>query len=365
MRETLQYLLALNRAPGVGAVSFSRLLDEVGDVRNLFEDKSLQQQLPEKLRSYLRSPDWQGVDEDLLWSEDEQRRIFTLVDDDYPAQLRDLHASPPILFSHGDTDLLHMPQLAIVGTRNPSADGKDNAFQFAKYLATHGLIITSGLAQGVDGAAHRGALAAEGGTIAVMGTGLDRVYPAAHRQLAHEIVDAGGLLLTEFVPGTPVLRENFPRRNALISGLSLGTLVVEAARNSGSLITARLAGEQGREVFAIPGSIHNPQARGCHQLIRQGAKLVETAEDIYEELAAILGGRQSVASTTTAELPLPDLDEEYQHLLSCLGYDPQPIDTLVERSGLTAEEVCSMLLVLELQGMVVASAGGRYSRANG
>lgn len=363
MRQMLDYYLALNRAPGVGAVTFARLMEQVESPQQLFEDTSIRQELPEKLRNYLANPDWNGVDQDLLWADGERRRVITLGDSDYPRQLAGLHGRPPILFCLGNQELLYRPQLAIVGSRNPTADGKENAFAFAKYLAANGLVITSGLAQGIDAASHRGALAAQGGTIAVMGTGLDRVYPAANRQLAHQIVDAGGLLLTEFVPGTPVLKENFPRRNALISGLSLGTLVVEAARSSGSLITARLAGEQGREVFAIPGSIHNPLARGCHQLIRQGAKLVETAEDIYEEWLA-MGQLEGAASSEPESLPeMPALDDDYQHLLSCLGYDPQPIDQLVERSGLTAEVVCSMLLVLELQGLVQTSSGGRYSRA--
>ncbi|MDH5301671.1 MAG: DNA-processing protein DprA [Gammaproteobacteria bacterium] len=362
MRQAIEYFLALYRAPGVGAVTFARMLQQVESPAQWFEDVGLRQDLPDKLRAYLISPDWAGVEQDLAWAQGDGRGIISCADPEYPASLSDLTVRPPLIFWQGDASLLHRPQLAVVGSRNPTADGADNAFAFAKFLAAQGLVITSGLAQGIDAAAHRGALAAGGATIAVMGTGLDRVYPAANRALAHQIVNDGGLLVSEFVPGTPVLRENFPRRNALISGLSLGVLVVEAARGSGSLITAKLAGEQGREVFAVPGSIHNPLARGCHQLIRQGAKLVETAEDIFEEWQGYLRTEAQPAAPMP-EAALPALDPEYQHLLSSLGYDPQPVDQLVERCGLTADAVCSMLLVLELQGLVHASSGGRYSRA--
>jgi DNA processing protein len=204
----------------------------------------------------------------------------------YPPLLREIPQAPPVLFVHGDPDCLRVPQLAMVGTRNPTPSGRETARQFAAHLAGAGMIITSGLALGIDAAAHQGALAGGGRTIAVMGTSLDRVYPAKHRDLARAIAERGALV-SELPTGTPALAENFPRRNRLISGLALGVLVVEAALQSGSLITARLALDQGREVFAIPGSIHNPLAKGCHALIRQGAKLVETANDIVEELGAL------------------------------------------------------------------------------
>ncbi|HEY0635484.1 MAG TPA: DNA-processing protein DprA, partial [Gammaproteobacteria bacterium] len=223
----------------------------------------------------------------------------------------------------------------------------------------------SGLALGIDAASHRGALEAKGQTIAVLGTGVDRVYPAAHRDLAHAIVAGGGALVSEYPPGTPPLPGNFPRRNRIISGLSFGTLVVEAARQSGSLITARLAGEQGREVFAIPGSIHNPLARGCHQLIRDGARLVETTQDVLVELAPRLRGLISEAADSVCdESAVPDeelLDEEYQRLLHHVGDEVTTVDRLVERSGLTAEVVSSMLLILELRGLITPVPGG-FSR---
>ena len=252
-----------------------------------------------------------------------------------------------------------MPQLAIVGSRNPTPAGAENARAFARALAGSGLTITSGFALGIDAAAHRGALEGNGGTVAVVGTGVDRVYPARHHQLAHQIADRG-VIVSEYPLGTAPLRENFPRRNRIISGRSLGALVVEAALRSGSLITARLASEQGREVFAIPGSIHSPLSKGCHQLIRQGAKLVETAGDVIEELAALVGSLREVseASCETSSVP----GEETNPLLEYLGYDPIDIDTLVERSGLTPEAISSMLLSMELAGEVQTCAGGKYQR---
>ena len=272
-----------------------------------------------------------------------------------------------LLFGHGDPGLLCSPQLAIVGSRNPSVSGRQTAGEFAAHLAAVGITISSGLASGIDGAAHLGALRADGFTLAVAATGLDRVYPADHRDLAHRIAEQG-VLVSEFPPGTPPRRDHFPRRNRIIAGLALGTLVVEAAVRSGSLITARLAAEQGREVFAIPGSIHNPLARGCHRLIRQGAKLVETAQDVLEELAPLLGTRSSAASLSDDEPPqlrLQTLDPEYRQLLASLGHDPLPADQLIERSGLTAEAVSSMLLLLELEGYVSSAPGGRYALNGG
>jgi DNA processing protein len=253
-------------------------------------------------------------------------------------------------------------QLAMVGSRNPTPGGVRTASDFARHLAHAGLVITSGLALGIDAAGHAGALAAGQPTIAVMGTGLDRVYPGSHRELAHRIA-AQGALVSELPIGAQPRPENFPRRNRIISGLSLGTLVVEAAQRSGSLISARCAAEQGREVFAIPGSIHNPLARGCHALIRQGAKLVETAEDVVNELGALAlaGTLQEVASPTPTDAA-PRLDPEYAKLLDSIGFDPLPVDVLVATCGLTPAEVSSMLLQLELRGFVASSPGGLYNR---
>jgi len=257
-----------------------------------------------------------------------------------------------------------MPALSIVGSRNPTRGGKDNAYEFAKHLGQCGFCIVSGLAQGIDTSAHLGALDAGALTVAVLGHGIDRVYPSANRDLAHRI-SQNGALVSEYPLGSPPRREHFPQRNRLISGLSLGTLVVEAARRSGSLITARLAGEQGREVFAIPGSIHSPQSRGCHQLIRQGAKLVESADDIVSELGALAGHlMQNETDENNDESKSAGDDADYKILLNSLSYDPASADELAENSGLTIDHVSSMLLILELEEKIEALAGGRYSLRN-
>lgn len=265
---------------------------------------------------------------------------------------------------HGDPDLLSLPSLAIVGSRNPSSGGRRTAQAFAAHLAENGLLVASGLASGIDAAAHRGALSIHGLTLAVTGTGLDRVYPASNRDLAHEIATEG-VLISEFPLGTPPLSANFPRRNRILAALSLGTLVVEAALKSGSLITARLAAEYGREVFAIPGSIHNPLSRGCHALIREGAKLVETAEHVLEELAPLLGGLAPLPHAGPAvcanDAP-PVIDPQHERVLEALGFDPATTDELVERTGFPAPEISSILLLLELQGHVSSGAGGLFTR---
>lgn len=302
------------------------------------------------------------------WLARPDTHLLTPADSRYPALLREIPDPPAQLFVRGDPDTLSLPQLAIVGSRNATPSGAETAHSFAAHLAARGFCITSGLAEGIDAAAHRGAIAARGRTLAVCGTGPDIVYPRLHEQLADAIVAGGGAIVSEFAPGTPVYRGNFPRRNRLISGLAVGTLVVEAGIRSGALGTARHAMEQGREVFAIPGSIHNPVARGCHQLIRNGAKLVETADDIVEELAGLLAslrlqdGRSPVEGTEAADEPA-EIDPQYASLLADLGWDPVGADTLVARSGLTIGEVSSMLLLLEMQGLVRSLSGGRYQRA--
>ena len=375
--------LALLRAPGIGPVRFARLLARFGTPEQVLQVSSAElaeEKLPPVAVTYLQAPAWAQVEQDLVWLQKDQNQLLTLFDAQYPRLLRDIAEPPPLLFVHGHSDVLNDPQLAIVGARKPTADGRRTAREFAQHLARSGLTITSGLALGIDAESHQGALAADGQTIAVMGTGLDRVYPARNRDLAYAIAESGALV-SELPPGTPPLAENFPRRNRIISALSMGTLVVEAAQQSGSLITARLAGEQGREVFAIPGSIHNPMARGCHALIRQGAKLVETAQDILEELAPMMRAlladeSQAVAAApyaaphadalgTHAEAPVQPVAElaaEYQDLLAHMSSEPLAVDVLVERSGLTVDAVSSMLLILELQGYVTAAPGGCYSR---
>ncbi len=299
--------------------------------------------------------------DDNEWLQQDNHHLLRLGDDAYPELLAGIDGPPARLYVVGDPELLHLPALAIVGSRNPTSGGARNAFEFARHLGATGFCIVSGLAQGIDAAAHRGALAARAPTVAFLGHGIDRVYPACNLDLAHEIARHGALV-SEFPLGMAPNRALFPQRNRLISGSSLGTLVVEAAQRSGSLITARLAAEQGREVFAIPGSIHNPLSRGCHQLIRQGAKLVESAEDIVSELAPLVGHlleemetRPPLAETATEE------DEEYVKLFAALGHDPVDIDELAARSALTIEQVSSMLLILELEGKIEKLSGGRYS----
>jgi DNA processing protein len=298
------------------------------------------------------------VDEEALarthaWLEAPDHRLVAWGDDEYPKALLALGHSPPVLYYVGDPRFLNVPALAIVGSRSATAQGRENARAFARALSDAGLLIASGLALGIDGAAHEGALEGASSTIAVVGTGLDRVYPARHRALAHRIAESGGLL-SEFPPGTPPREYNFPRRNRLISGLSQGVLVVEATLRSGSLITARYAGEQGREVFAVPGSIHSPLSKGCHKLIREGAKLVETAGDVLEELRMAPPGLQRAGDEPISE----------GALLDALGGDPADVDTLVLRTGLPAQEVVAELTRLELAGDVASLPGARWQRRN-
>lgn len=302
------------------------------------------------------------VEADLAWLQGKAHHLLPCSSPAYPPLLAQTPGAPLALYVDGDPVTLSGPQLAIVGSRNPTAAGRETAHAFAEFLAAAGLTITSGLAEGIDGAAHRGALAGGGRTIAVCGTGLDIVFPREHAALAEEIA-ARGALVSEFPIGTPARRAHFPQRNRIISGLALGALVVEAAQRSGSLITARLAGEQGREVFAIPGSIHNPLARGCHALIRQGAKLVENAADVLVELTAIAGALQEIRrppAPASAEIPADELDKDYKILLDALGFESASIDTLAERTDFSTEAVASMLLIMELKGLVEASAGGLY-----
>lgn len=360
----LRAWLALWRIPGAGPRTFADLLERFGSIAPVFELPRAELErlgLRPATIEALGAPPWDDADADLRWLEGGNRHLLTWADSAYPATLRDAPGAPPLLFALGDPAWLQQPQLAIVGSRNPSAGGVQTAEQFAQHLAAAGLVITSGLALGIDTAAHCGALDGGGATVAVTATGLDRVYPARNRDLAHRIAEQG-CLVSEFPPGTAVRSDQFPRRNRIISGLALGTLVVEASLRSGSLITARYALEQGREIFAIPGSIHNPLSKGCHALIRQGAKLTETIEDILEELRWQVAAPTAAEATAAPAHDLDNLDEDYLRLLDALGYDPVPIEVLLQRTGLTTAEVSSMLLVLELKGHVSAAAGGRYAR---
>ncbi len=346
----------------MGPITFARLLSQFGEPEAVFVTPNQAENISERTRAALINPNWDRVEKELTWFDEANRHIVTLHDSHYPALLKQIADPPSLLFVQGDVTLLSQWQIAVVGSRNPSASGRDVAYEFARYIAQGEVAITSGLAMGIDAAAHQGALVS-GKTIAVIGTGLDSVYPTKNRQLANDIA-VNGTLVSEFALGTLPRAENFPRRNRIISGLSLGTLVVEAAIRSGSLITARMAMEQGREVFAIPGSIHNPLARGCHRLIREGAKLVETAQDILEELSALAGAQHFIEADKQEQLYTPPLndDADYHLLFEYLAYDPMEIDLIIKKSGLTAEVVSSMLLLLELQGQVESLPGGRYVR---
>lgn len=353
--------LRLTLAPGVGGETQRRLLAAFGPAPAVFAAgrSAIAGVIGSAASSRLLDSDTQpALAAALEWQQrGSDHHIVVLGDDDYPQALLEIADPPTLLYVRGRLDLLKRPALAIVGSRNATPAGERTAEQFAGALAGAGLAIVSGLALGIDAAAHRGALAAGGDTLAFIGTGIDRVYPARNHTLATAIAEQGAIV-SEYPLATPPLPANFPRRNRLIAGIARGVLVVEAAVESGSLITARLAGEQGREVFAVPGSIHSPQARGCHQLLRQGAKLVETANDVLEELAWTVQIPPSQA--TPAAAIAEDTDE--QRLLAALGHGPCALDSLAQSSGLTAERLSVILLQLELAGRVASLPGGRYQR---
>lgn len=308
-----------------------------------------------------------GVEQDLKWAEESpDHHIIPYYDWRYPFLLKEISSFPPILFLKGEKSLLLDPQLAMVGSRHPSVNGTNLAFKFARYFSEKNFSITSGLAIGIDGASHRGALHAGGKTLAVLGCGLDQIYPNSHRALADEIVEKGGAWVSEFPIGTPPKPFHFPRRNRIISGLSLGTVVVEASLKSGSLITAGFAADQGREVFALPGPLDSPLAKGCHALIREGAKLVESPEDVLEELGGLhkfVRAEAGLRERREGE-EVPSLPERSLQLLSQIGYGVTPVEVIVHRSKLTVAEVSSMLLKLELGGFVATVPGG-YARILG
>jgi DNA processing protein len=346
--------LRLGLIPGLGPATLRRLLGDFGSPEAVASASaaSLARSAGDALAAAIRSgPDPTLLADSLRWLASPGNRLLTFADAEYPKRLLEIADAPPLLYAKGDPALLARDALAIVGSRNATPQGAANAEAFALELSESGFAIVSGLALGIDAAAHRGGLAGKAGSIAVVGTGLDIVYPARNRSLAHELARSG-LLLSEFSLGTRPLSANFPRRNRLISGLARGVLVVEAALQSGSLITARCALEQGREVFAIPGSIHSPHSKGCHLLIKEGAKLVESALDILEELGAASAARRPDAPGSQEDSPL----------LAAMGYDPVDLDTLCVRSGLTAEKASAMLLALELDGAVARLPGQRFQR---
>ena len=357
MDAELASWVALTQIPGLGDEGLRKLLHAFGSPEQIFAAPAhaLKQQVKPAIADHIA----RGVDNAALapladWLVTPGNSIVTLADADYPQALLNIPDPPPLLYAKGNRALLNRASLAIVGSRNATAQGVNHAEAFAQTLSSAGLCIISGMAHGIDSAAHRGGLRETGSSIAVVGTGLDRIYPAANRELAHALANEG-LLLSEFALGTPPLAANFPRRNRIISGLSLGCLVVEASLQSGSLITARMALEQGRDVFAIPGSIHSPQSKGCHHLIKQGAKLVESAQDVLDELGHYVAPRHT--PETPGSVPSP----EYP-LLMHLGFDPLDMNSLSLRSGLTIEALSAILLQLELEGRVAALPGGLYQR---
>jgi len=356
--------VALSLIQGIGSVTLCQLLSKFGSPDAIFS--ASKSQLKEVVVDVIASAIHQGPNHapTLTWLANPQNHLITLADEIYPKILLEISNPPAVLYAKGNLDCLLKPCLAIVGSRNATPQGEKNAENFAENLSLNGLCVVSGMALGIDGAAHRGALKASGATIAVVGTGLDIVYPAKHRNLAHQIA-THGLMLSEFPLGTPSKPQNFPRRNRIISGLSLGCLVIEANLDSGSLITARLAAEQGREVFAIPGSIHSPVAKGCHQLIKQGAKLVESTEDIMSELQALLPLRTLVNTSPDGSLPKrANADPEANTVLDSMGFDPVHFDTLLSLTGLTVSALSTMLTLLELDGKVSPLNGGKFQRLN-
>ena len=355
--------LQLTLTPGLGPATIRGLLSQFGLPEHVLAARRTE------LRRFAGAEALQALDSEvvakaveraLAWLERPGHALVTLADAAYPRLLLETPDPPALLYCRGRTELLNRPALAVVGSRNATAQGASNAEQFARAFSTSGLTIVSGLAQGIDAAAHRGGLAAEGSTIAVLGTGVDNAYPRANAALADEIA-ARGLLVSEFALGTQAFAHNFPRRNRLISGLAQGCLVIEAALASGSLITARSAAEQGREVFAVPGSIHSPLSKGCHALIKTGAKLVESAEDVLTELAAF---RRTGFASTRAPAGVAEQAGADEPLLACMGFDPVDVDSLCTRAGLPAERVSAELLRLELAGRIAVLPGGLYQRLN-
>lgn len=353
-----QAWLALDLIPGLGGEGLRKLLARFGAPSAVLQQSvsMLSQSVAPAVASAIAAgPPPEKIEATLKWLEAESNHLLTLADEDYPPQLLEIADPPPILYLKGRRELLARPGLAVVGSRNATPSGLQNAEAFARNLSEAGFAIISGMALGIDAAAHRGGLSARGSSIAVVGTGLDLVYPARNKALAHELAE-NGLIVSEFALGTPALAKNFPRRNRIISGLSRGVLVVEAALASGSLITARQAGEQGREVFAIPGSIHSPLSKGCHQLIKQGAKLVDEANDILIELR--WGGAKPATATAAGDVD----DAESDPLLAAMGFDPVSVDSLLERAKLPTDQLVARLTELELDGAIASMPGGKYQR---
>ncbi len=362
--------LILLRTPGLGSARLRELLRQAGDIHAALARARATDagRIGPRAADWLRAPDPKRIEADVAWLSRSGHRLLRCTDADFPPQLEAMPDPPAALFVAGNTALLLRPQVAIVGARHASPDGCRHAAGFARALGAAGLIVTSGLAEGIDAAAHEAALAASTGTVAVVGTGPDRVYPGKHAGLSRSIVEQGALV-SEFPPGTGARPGHFPRRNRIIAGLSLGTLVIEAGLRSGSLITARLAADAGREVFAVPGSIRNPLARGCHRLIRDGASLAEGVDDLLPLLAPLaraqgveLAARLEAEPTSPPPAAQQPADALCRRLLDAIGHDPVTLDEVCQRSGLEAAQVSPRLLMLELDGMLASQPGGRYQR---
>ncbi|MGE3919903.1 MAG: DNA-processing protein DprA [Gammaproteobacteria bacterium] len=354
--DELPYWLALLYAPQIGSVGFHKLYNKFTKLSDLFNasaEELIQSGCTKDLIQYLSKPNWSQVEKDLLSIEQNQIQVILLDDEVYPEILRQIAVPPPVLFAQGNLGCINSKQIAMVGSRNPSAHGCSIARHFAVKLTELGFVITSGLALGIDAASHEGCLDAKGCTIAVLGTGLNHVYPRRHLRLAEKIKE-NGVLLSEFPPDVAPLACNFPRRNRIISGLSLGVFVVEATLRSGSLITARYGLEQGKEIFALPGSIYNPLSRGCHQLLKNGAKLVESVEDIVEEISPNLFTDLNVRAPKQAMV----LAFDQHKLLQCLDFSATPVDLLVKRCPMPVSNILKLLAELELLGIVAAVPGG-------
>ena len=384
--DDLFYWLALHQAPGIGPAAFHLLLSHYSSLQELFESPASLTNTPlspakqNSLADYLQAADWRKVDEALQWKEMDGNHILTNKHPAYPELLKQIDQPPALLYVKGQYQLLSEVQLAMVGSRTPTIDGQETAFDFARHLAAQGMVITSGMALGIDAQSHKGALAAKGKSIAVTGTGLDRIYPARNKDLAYQLAEQGAIV-SEYPLGTGPAAGNFPQRNRIISGLAVGTLVVEAALKSGSLITARQALEQAREVFAIPGSIHNPLSRGCHRLIKEGAKLVEKADDILEELASLMLASQlsktTISETQASEISSqkaatpanqvtidPLLPKVQQDILKYIGFTPVSVDHLAERTTLEIAELSANLVLLEVNDYIQSHPGGCYALKN-
>ena len=362
--------IAVAALPGLGPASLKKFWEQGWTPYKLLRSTEAEWQqlrLPEKTKTALMAFQdgggylQQAIDSVFQWqSPQAHAHVLTYTDADYPPLLKEIHDPPPILLLCGDCSLLRLPQLAIVGSRHASSGGLRQANLFSKELTESGVVVTSGLALGIDAAAHQAAVDIDKPTIAVLGTGPDKLYPARNRSLAAGIIEAGGVIVSEFLPGTPPIAANFPRRNRIISGLSSGVLVIEAAAKSGSLITARYALEQGREVFALPGSINNPMSRGCHQLIRDGAVLVEKVEHIFEQMGSLFGFLAEDSAQIDDFTPMlgVDITKDEAHVLKCMGYDICSVDQLTSLTNISVQTLGVLLIGLELKGYIESQGGG-------